>query len=150
MSTIYRDAWKEAMGRILPPKRCVKIGRVRLRRTLDRSSHGSTESRPTVLRYRRSFGGLAKVMKRTILNRIRAGGGQIAAVKINPRTGSLRHRFMPEAGVRNPRNGLFGHFCAGTSCHSIHSNRITPENFSDFPRISRGWVWGGWPSGGRK
>jgi len=52
------------------------------------------------------------------------------------------HYFKPDAGVRNPRNGLFAHFFDGTSCQTIISSRNEPENFSDFPRNSRGVVWG--------
>jgi len=55
-ATVGREVWGESGEKHLPPERWVKIGRVRLRRTLDRSSHGSTEAEvplplsPTVLR----------------------------------------------------------------------------------------------------
>ena len=57
-ATVGREAWGESGEKHLPPERHAEIGRVRLRRTLDRlgKSHGSTEAEvrlplgPTVLR----------------------------------------------------------------------------------------------------
>jgi len=51
-ATVGREAWGESGEKRLPAERYAEIGRVRLRRTPNRlgKSHGSTESRPTVLR----------------------------------------------------------------------------------------------------
>jgi len=51
-ATVGREAWGESGEKHLPPERWVKIGRVRLRRTLTSSQSiwGSTESHPTTLK----------------------------------------------------------------------------------------------------